>query len=73
MGRVRVVQAFPRQCELDTMTVHTDANWAGCIATRKSTSGCIISIGHHAIKYWLNTQYCVILSTAESEAVIMVK
>ena len=45
----------------------TDSDWAGCIATRKSTSGGYVTRGGHCIKAWAKTQAIIALSTAEAE------
>ena len=49
------------------ITVRTDADWAGCRRSRKSTSGGTISIGEHCIKAWSKTQAVIAKSSAESE------
>ena len=49
------------------MTVFADANYAGCKATRKSTSGGCIMWGQHFIRGWSKTQAVIALSSAESE------
>ena len=63
----RLVLDFHWQEIQDTMTVFSDANWAGCHRTRKSTSGGVIKIGEHLIRSWSKTQATVALSSAESE------
>ena len=55
------------------MKVYTDADWAGCRKTRKSTSGGVVMRGSHCIKYWSKTQHNIVFSTAEAELVAMVK
>ena len=50
-----------------TMDIYTDANWAGCRRTRKSTSGGAALLGSHCIKIWSKTQAVVAKSSAESE------
>ena len=49
------------------LQVFSDANWAGCKRTRKSTSGGVIMRGQHLIKAWSRNQNIVALSSAESE------
>ena len=63
----RLVLRFEHQDPVDELDVFSDANWAGCKATRKSTSGCIIRRGGHLIKAWSRNQNVIALSTAESE------
>ena len=38
----RLVMQFPWQPLDDTLTVYTDADYAGCLRTRKSTSGGVV-------------------------------
>ena len=49
------------------MLVHTDADWAGCISTRRSTSAGTIQLGGHTLKRLSSTQATVAMSSAESE------
>ena len=49
------------------MKVYSDANWAGCRRTARSTSGGSILRGRHCVKTWASTQKRVTLSSAESE------
>jgi hypothetical protein len=51
-GRPRVVWKFEWQDEQNEVTVCTDSDWAGCLRTRKSTSGGVVRIGAHIIKAW---------------------
>ena len=47
--------------------VFTDSDWAGCRATRKSTSGGLACFGGGVIKSWSSTQASVALSVGEAE------
>merc|ERR1712026_228705 len=51
-GFARVVQTFPWQEKGVELRVYTDADWAGCKVTRKSTSGGAVMRGTHCIKFW---------------------
>ena len=66
-GRPRLVWHFCMQEQPEVIDVYTDANWAGCKSTRKSTSGGCAMIGQHCIKTWCKTQSTVARSSAESE------
>ena len=46
----RVVWSFPLQSEGCLVDTYTDANWAGCRRSRKSTSGGCILVGSHCVK-----------------------
>ena len=72
-GSPRLVQEFPWQGKDAELRVYTDADWGGCKATRKSTSGGAVMRGAHCIKFWSKTQASITLSTAEAELVALVK
>ena len=58
---------YQKQEAVSELDVYSDANWAGCKATRRSTSGGVIMRGQHLIKTWSKNQNSVSLSSAESE------
>eukprot|EP00973_Karenia_brevis_P095138 12425852-Karenia_brevis.AAC.1 len=66
-GHLRTTTKYNWQKTEDTVTIFTDANWAGDKSSRKSTSGGVIKIGQHLIKSWSKTQALIALSSAESE------
>ena len=51
-------------CQLETFS---DTDWAGCIRTRRSTTGGYTVAGSRLIKMWCKTQAVVALSSAEAE------
>ena len=63
----RLVISYDWQDEDAELQVYSDANWAGCRKTRKSTSGGGIMKGRHLLKAWSRNQNIVALSSAESE------
>ena len=63
----RLVWWYPMQSQQSCIVVQTDADWAGCRRSRKSTSGGTICIGDHCIKAWSKTQAVIAKSSAESE------
>ncbi len=65
-GRPRLVYAYRRQ-EIDTIDVYVDTDWAGCVRTRKSTSGGAVMLGKHTIKLWSSTKTSIALSSGETE------
>ena len=69
----RVVMRFAYQDPTDIIEAYSDANWAGCKETRKSTSGGVLMLGGHVIKFWSKTQSLIALSSAESEFYATVK
>ena len=46
---------------------YTDADWAGSVVDRKSTSGCCFNLGSASISWMSRKQKSVALSTAEAE------
>ena len=63
----RLIWKYDMQEYIDELTVRTDADWAGCRRSRKSTSGGSISRESHCIKTWSKTQAVIAKSSAESE------
>ena len=69
----RLVQRFEWQRSGQKLRIYTDADWAGCRQTRKSTSGGVAMVGRHCLKFWSKTQQNITLSSAEAELVALVK
>ena len=63
----RAVVDFEWQDVPTRLRAFTDADWAGCKSTRKSTSGGVLVLGKHTVKTWSKTQSLVALSSGESE------
>jgi hypothetical protein len=68
----RLVFLYPWQ-EANRSDTYSDTNWAGCVETRKSTSGGCLLLGRHLIKSWSSTQSSESLSSGESEFYGVVK
>ena len=49
------------------VNVWVDTDFAGCLETRKSTSGGVIMLNNHVIKAWSVTQTVIALSSGEAE------
>ena len=49
------------------LSVYCDSDWAGCIRTRRSTSGGVLKYGEHILQHWSRTQSTVALSSGEAE------
>jgi hypothetical protein len=65
-GAPRLVWFFGWQAEAG-IHVYADTDYAGCQATRRSTSGGVLFRGGHVIKHWSTTQKHVTLSSGEAE------
>ena len=65
--RPRLVFKYPFQETLDGVDVYGDTDHAGCLRTRKSTSGGCVMVGTHLIKSWASTQPTITLSSGEAE------
>ena len=64
---------FPFQSKPVKLTGYSDSDWAGCVRTRRSTSGGCILHGCHLIHHFSSTQANVALSSAEAELNAAVK
>ena len=65
-GHRRLVFEYPWQ-EASGFEIYSDTDWAGCVKTRKSTSGGCMMLGRHLLKSWSSTQGLVSLSSGEAE------
>lgn len=50
-----------------SLSIFVDSDWAGCLSTRKSTSGGVAMHGSHCVKTWASTQATLATSSAEAE------
>ena len=57
----------------NNIEVYGDANFAGCISTRKSTVGGIIMWSSQFVKAWFTTLIVLALSSGESELAAVVR
>ena len=64
-----------QQAKRSTSKLETwcDTDHAGCLRTRKSTSGGCVIVGTHLLKSWSSTQPIIILSSGEAELHAVVK
>jgi hypothetical protein len=66
VGAARVVYEYPWQSR-PVLRAYTDSDFAGCVATRRSTSGGAALLGAHLLKHWASTQKKITLSSGEAE------
>ncbi len=69
LGKPRVVFHYAWQRAPESLDVYTDSDWAGCVKTRKSTTGGALLRGRHVLKTWSGTQATIALSSAEAELI----
>ena len=55
VGRPRAVMKFDWQATPEVLDVYSDANWAGCKVSRKSTSGGTLMWGKVCLKSYSKT------------------
>ena len=67
LTRPRAVIHFRWQEAQHKIRIYSDADWAGCKESRKSTSGGAIMLGQHTLKTWSKTQSLLALSSGENE------
>ena len=72
-GAPRKVQRFDWQQEPATIRAMVDTDYAGCLESRRSTSGGALLHGHHCLRTWSSTQKVVALSSGEAELYGIVK
>ena len=72
-GSPRLVYDFPWQDEVAALDTWVDTDFAGCVITRKSTSGGLAARGAHLLKHWSSTQKTIALSSGEAELAGVVK
>ncbi len=73
LGKPRLVWYYGWQAPTEELTLMTDSDWAGCLRTRKSTSGGVVYRGDHVLKHWSTSQSTIALSSAEAELIALVK
>ena len=71
--RPRAVQVFEMQPCPENITVCTDSDHAGCVISRRSTTGTAIYHGQHLLKASANTQTVISVSSGESEFYAIVR
>ena len=72
-GRPVCQWRFPWQDMPTHLVGFSNSDWAGCVRTRRSTSGGGIALGQHLLTHWSRTQTCVALSSGEAELNAMLK
>ena len=63
----RVVQHIPKQNTITSLSTYCDTDHAGCIRTRKSTTGVVVMIGSAMLRSVCRGQSLIALSSGEAE------
>ena len=63
----RCEHPWQEEQEAAKIKVFTDSDWAGCLRTRRSTTGGLVMLGWHPLRTWSSTQSTVATSSAEAE------
>ena len=72
-GTPRIAFFYKWQDAVGCLVTFSDSDWAGCVKTRRSTSGGVVTRGAHTITHWSSTQATVALSSGEAELNALVK
>ena len=67
LGCRRLVWKVEFQQMTQQITTFVGTDFAGCLSTRRSTSGGAAMRGQHLVRHWSATQSTVTLSSAEAE------
>ena len=73
IARPRAALRFYPQREPKVVTAFVDSDHAGCVLTRRSTSGLVVRYGDHTIRTASSVQSTISLSSGESEYYAAVK
>ena len=73
LGRPKARLRYREQPFPDHIMMYSDADWAGCPITRKSTTGMVCFLGSHCLKLGSTLQSLISLSVGESESYALVK
>ena len=65
--RARAQFLYQWQGPTDVVYCYTDSDWAGCVRTRRSTTGGAMMKGAHCLGHWSRTQATIALSSGEAE------
>ena len=63
----RLVHLFPNQTQFTNLELWVDADYAGCIRSRKSTTGTALQLGKCTIRTTCKSQAVIALSSGEAE------
>ena len=66
-GRTIYVTRLDYQSSYSITTTDVDTDHAGCLRTRRSTSGGLAMLGQHAVEGWSTTQKPLALFSGEAE------
>ena len=67
-----ITECYKRESQSDECVRYSEADWAGELNDRKSTSGYVFQLNGAVISWRSNKQSCVALSTAEGVYIALV-
>ena len=69
IGAPRLIWKYTEERDEEVVWIDAlvDSDWAGCHATRRSTSGGILCVAGAGVKSWSSTQGSIALSSGEAE------
>ena len=68
----RLIDLFPNQTQFTNLELWVDADHAGCIRSRKSTTGTALQLGKCTIRTTCKSQAVIALSSGEAECYSLV-
>ena len=74
-GTPRLALQYPQQSRKENMfiDVFVDSDWAGCVGTRRSTTGMALMRGRHSLRHGSALQQAIGLSSGEAEYYALTK
>ena len=73
VGKPRVLNVDNPEKQSQVIKINCGSDHAGCLLTRKSTTGFVVTIGRHCVKHGSNLQSTIALSSGESGYYALVK
>ena len=72
-GNPRLIYEYHPQRMSKEIVMYCDSDHAGCLVTRRSTTGLVTMLGSHCVKHSSNVQSTISLSSGESEFYAIVR
>ena len=69
----RLVYTYAYENSDNILSCYVDTDFAGCVRSRRSTSGGVLMLGSHQLRHYSSTQQTLALSSGEAELIGIVK